>query len=63
MLLSGVVKQYRQNGVASLMLENLINHLTNQDHQVEGDEVDLLGSYLNYLNINSSPVKLFIFMS
>ena len=32
--LAGVVKEYRQNGIASFMLENLIAHLTSSDHQV-----------------------------
>jgi hypothetical protein len=29
-----VVKEFRQNGIASFMLENLIAHLTSSDNQV-----------------------------
>ena len=38
---SGVVKEYRQNGIASFMLENLIAHLTSSDNQVICHQVEV----------------------
>ena len=37
-LFAGVVKEYRQNGIASFMLENLIAHLTSSDNQASATQ-------------------------
>ena len=49
----GVVKEYRQNGIASFMLENLIAHLTSSDNQ------DVKAMYLHVLTINSKAISFY----
>ena len=49
----GVVKEYRQNGIASFMLENLIAHLTSSDNQ------DVKAMYLHVLTTNSKAISFY----
>ena len=50
---SGVVKEYRQNGIASFMLENLIAHLTSSDNQVIWNLIQLKFVCISYVSIYS----------
>lgn len=49
----GVVKEYRQNGIASFMLENLIAHMTSTDNQ------DVKAMYLHVLTTNSKAISFY----
>jgi len=49
----GVVKEFRKQGIASFLLENLIAHLTTPDHY------DVKGVYLHVLTTNNAAISFY----
>jgi len=49
----GVVQDYRRNGIASLLLDNLISHLTSVD------EGPCKAIYLHVLTVNSNAIRFY----
>ena len=49
----GVVKEFRKQGIASFLLENLIVHLTTSD------QYDVKGVYLHVLTTNNAAIQFY----
>ena len=53
----GVVKEFRKNGIASFLLDNLVAHLTNPYNDPPTDNVRAL--YLHVLTTNSQAIAFY----
>lgn len=49
----GVIKAYRRNGIASLLLDNLVSHLTSTESQ------NCKAIFLHVLSSNSSAISFY----
>ena len=58
---SGVVQEYRKNGVASFLLDNLVSHLTGNGDPAGGSSVtsDVKALYLHVLTTNFGAISFY----
>ena len=55
--ITGVVKEFRKNGIASFLLDNLVAHITNPYNDPPTDDVRAL--YLHVLTTNSQAIAFY----